>query len=405
MDSLLNAAARALAAGDPLSALNRVGLREDPPALALRGIAIAQLGDHERALGLLKQAARLFGPRAPVARARCIVAEADVCLAMRALQSFPRGIHNALDELEARGDHTNALHGRLLLVRRCILLGQLDRAADALERLQPSLAPPALQATAELCRAEIDLRRVQAKSALAALARAEQLATKSHIPALVAEVREAARLASQPAARSISNDDERVLTLSDVERLFNSNAVIVDGCRRLLRQGAQTISLARRPILFTLLERLGVQTAGASREALILAAFGIRRANDSHRARLRVEISRLRKLVGPLCDVEATPDGFRLLPRSGTTIQVLRPPLEGEAAALQALLADGQAWSTSALALALGESQRNVQRALAELLSAGRVRATGQGRARRWLAPPLSGFTTTLLLPLDVAGG
>ncbi|HLT38013.1 MAG TPA: helix-turn-helix domain-containing protein, partial [Enhygromyxa sp.] len=257
----------------------------------------------------------------------------------------------------------------------------------------------------ELCRAEIDLRRVQAKSALAALLRAEQLAVKSRIPALVVEVRDAVRLASQPAARLISNDDERLLTLGDVERLFGSDALIIDGCRRLLRQGSRTIPLARRPILFALLERLGEQAAGASREALILAAFGARRSNDSHRARLRVEIGRLRKLVRPLCDVEATRDGFRLLPTSGTTIQVLRPPLEGKAAALQALLADGQAWSTSALALALGESQRNVQRALADLMSAGRVRATGRGRARRWLAPPLSGFTTTLLLPLNVAGG
>ncbi|MEZ4370812.1 MAG: helix-turn-helix domain-containing protein [Polyangiaceae bacterium] len=162
------------------------------------------------------------------------------------------------------------------------------------------------------------------------------------------------------------------------------------------------MKLARRPVLFALLERLAQHPDGATREALISHAFGARRSNDTHRARLRVEIGRLRKLARPLCDLEATPTGFRLVPRAGEEVALLLPPLPGSTGALQALLADGQAWSTSALGLALGESQRNVQRSLAELEAGDQVRAVGRGRAQRWVSAPLSGFTTTLLLPLNV---
>ncbi len=65
-----------------------------------------------------------------------------------------------------------------------------------------------------------------------------------------------------------------------------------------------------------------------------------------------------------------------------------------------ALLADGEAWSTSALGLALGSSQRTVQRALRDLESAGQVRTLGHGRSQRWLSAPVAGFATTLLLPV-----
>lgn len=404
MDSVLNAAARALAAGDALRALNHVALLDQPPALALRGIALAQLGDHERARRLLRQAGRAFGPRAPMSRARCLVAEAEVCLATRELAAFPRGLQKALTELSARGDHRNALHGGLVGVRYAILLGRLDQALSLLSGLELDEAPPALRAIAALCSAEIDLRRVRARSALAALSGASEWASRAAIPALRAEVQQAHDLAERPAARLVEHGRARLLTLLEVEKLFGEGALIVDACRRCLRHGSMALSLAKRPVLFALLACLGADARGASRETLIAAAFGARRINESHRARLRVEIGRLRRLIAPWCAIAATPEGFRLIPKSKAPVQLLLPPVEGETAALQALMADGLPWSTSALGLALGQSQRNVQRSLAQLEAEGKVRALGRGRSQRWLASPLTGFTTALLLPLNVAG-
>jgi hypothetical protein len=160
------------------------------------------------------------------------------------------------------------------------------------------------------------------------------------------------------------------------------------------------LPLARRPVLFALAHALALAWPGdIDREALILRAFRTRRPDETHRARLRVEIGRLRALVARLADIEATARGFVLQPRDGRTVAVLAPPVDGDQASLVALLSDGAAWSTSALALALGASQRTVQRALVELEAQARVRSMGRARARRWLAPPLAGFTTILLLP------
>src|SRR5689334_1073151 len=118
MDSLVTAAARALRAGDPLGALKRVALRDDPPALALRGIAMAQLGDLGKARQLLRRAARSFEPRERLERARCVAAEAEVAFAARDLAWRPRALDEARRTLEARGDRYNALYVALLQVRR-----------------------------------------------------------------------------------------------------------------------------------------------------------------------------------------------------------------------------------------------------------------------------------------------
>jgi len=180
--------------------------------------------------------------------------------------------------------------------------------------------------------------------------------------------------------------------------------VVLDGCTRSLRRGTRVIALARRPVLFALARALCERwPEPIDRDVLIERAFDARRINDSHRARLRVEMSRLRRLCRGVARIEATATGFALRPVRASAVRVLLPPIEGEQGALLALLADGQAWSWSALALALGESQRNVQRALAELLEQGRVRAAGTARARRWLSPPPSGIATTLLLPTTLA--
>ena len=400
MDSLIAAAARALSAGDALGALKRVALREDPPALALRGIAMAQLGEPPRARELLRRAARGFGAHEALARARCVVAEAEVALAMRDLAGSPRALTSASATLEARADHANALQARVIAARRLLLLGRLQEAETAMARIDAHGLPPALAAVAELTRAELALRSLRIGPAQAALARAHEAAERARVPALLTEVAEARTTLDRPAARRLSAVGEQALRLDEAASLLVSGALIVDGCRRGLRAGTQWRSLARRPVLFALARALALAWPGdADRESLIADAFRTRRPDDSHRARLRVEIGRLRALARGMARIEATPDGFMLVPDDGQDVVVLAPPIDGEQASLLALLADGAAWSTSALALALGDSQRTVQRALVELEAAERVRSIGRARARRWLAPPLAGFTTILLLP------
>ena len=400
MDSLINAAARALAAGDAIGALKHVSLRDDPPALALRGIAMAQLGEHPRARALLRQAAGAFGEHEALARARCVVAEAEVALAMRELGGAGPALDAAATTLEARADRANAMHARLIAVRRSLLLGRLEAAGSALAALDWQGLPPALQALAELASAELALRRLHTAVAVAALQRAQRAAAQAQVPALMAEVADLRATLHHPAARQRSAGTEAPLRLAEVEALLASGTLVVDACRRSLRAGAQVLPLARRPVLFTLAQALAEAWPGdVDRQGLIERAFRTRDPDETHRARLRVEIGRLRRLAAPLAQVGATARGFALAPRQAPRVAVLLPPIDGELAALQALLADGAAWSTSALAQALGDSQRTVQRALAELEAAGRVRSIGRTRAQRWLAPPLAGFTTILLLP------
>lgn len=400
MDSLITAAARALVAGDALGALKRVSLRDDPPALALRGIAMAQLGEHPRARDLLRRAARGFGAHEALSRARCVVAEAEVALAMRDLGGSPRALAAASATLEAHADRANALQARLIAVRRLLLLGRLDEAAAALAPLDPRGLPPSLQAVAGLAEAEVALRTLRTAAARAALGRAHEAAERAGVPALLAEVAEARAALDRPAVRRFHVGHEMPLRLDEVEALLESGALVLDACRRGLRAGTIWLPLARRPVLFTLARALAEAWPGdVDREALIARAFRTRRPDETHRARLRVEIGRLRALIAPLARVEASARGFMLTPQGERRVAVLMPPIDGDQASLLALLADGAAWSTSALALALGDSQRTVQRALVELEAEGRVRSIGRARAQRWLAPPLAGFTTILLLP------
>ena len=406
MDSLIAASARALAAGDALGALKRVALRDDPPALALRGIAMAQLGDYPRSRELLKRAARAFGSHEELARARCLVAEAEVALAMRDFAGSPRALAAASTTLEAHGDHGNAMQARLIAARRQLLLGRLDDAATTLQSLDAAALTPALAAVADLSAAELALRSLRVAQAQAALARAQAAAFRARVPALLAEVERTRDAFERPAARRMAVDGELSLRLHEVAELLASDALVVDACRRGVGVGGHWCPLARRPILFALARALAQAWPGdVDREALIAGAFGFREPDETHRARLRVEIGRLRALVKDVAQVEATPRGFALRPLGQRAVVLLAPPIEGEQASLVALLSDGAPWSTSALALALGASQRTVQRALAELEAGGRVRALGHARARRWLAPPLTGFTTILLLPAALPPG
>jgi hypothetical protein len=400
MDSLITAAARALAAGDPLGALNRVALRDDAPALALRGIAMAQLGDLVRARALVRRAARAFGAKEAVARARCVVAEAEIALVSRDLGWPAQSLDAARATLEAHGDRANAAHARHLAVRRLLLIGQLDAAERMLAQLDPAPFPPASKAVHELVVAGIAIRRLRTRAARDALARAAQAAHEAGIAALTAEVDSATAMLNTPAARLIANGEERALLLEDVEALQASNALVVDACRYVVHDARTSVSLARRPVLFMLARTLAeAWPTDVSRGALVARAFRARVADESHRARLRVEIGRLRAALRTIAGVSATKQGFALTPRRSSEVVVLARPVEERHAAMLAFLADGESWSTSALALALGASQRTVQRALEALAAAGKVQAFGDGRARRWLAPPLAGFTTTLLLP------
>ncbi|MDN7545287.1 helix-turn-helix domain-containing protein [Burkholderia cenocepacia] len=405
MDSLITAAARALAAGDALGALNRVALRDDAPALALRGIALAQLGDFERARSLVRGAARAFGAKEAVARARCVVAEADIALASRDLRWPTRALEAACATLDAHGDRPNAAHARYLGVRRLLLIGHLDEAERLLAHLDPAPLPPASRAAHELIAAGIAMRRLRTHAARAALARARTAAHAAGIAALTAEVDTAARVLDAPAARLIARGTSRLVPLDEVETLFESNALVVDACRHTVRDARTTVSLARRPVLFVLARALGeAWPADVSRNALVAAAFRAKQADESHRARLRVEIGRLRAVLRPLANVVATPRGFAIEPLGVRETVVLARPVDDRHAAVLALLADGEAWSSSALALALGASQRTVQRALDSLAETGKVQALGRARARRWLTPPLPGFATTLLLPVALPG-
>ena len=406
MDSLIAASARALAAGDALGALKRVALREDPPALALRGIAMAQLGEHPRARELLRRAARGFGAHEDLARARCVVAEAEVALAMRDFAGSPRALLAASATLEAHADRGNALQAKLIAARRLLLLGRLQEAEAALSGIDARGLLPALAAVAALTAAELALRSLRVDDARSALERAREAAGRAGVSALQAEVDESLAALDRPAARQRTAGGERLLRLGDVAAHLASDALVVDACRRGLGVGTAWRPLARRPVLFALARALAEAWPGdADRDALIAEAFRMRDPDETHRARLRVEIGRLRALVQPLARIEATARGFALRPQEGRSVVVLAPPIAGEQASLLALLADGAAWSTSALALALGASQRTVQRALAELEAEGRVRSIGRARAQRWLAPPLAGFTTILLLPAALATG
>ncbi len=400
MDSLITAAARALAAGDPLGALKRVALRDDAPALALRGIAMAQLGEHARARILLRSAARAFGPEEAAARARCVVAEAEVALASRDLGWAAKTLDAARATLEAHGDRVNAAHARYLEARQLLLTGRLDETESLLARVDPAPLPSASQAAHELLLAGIAMRRIRTKAARAALDRAADAALRAGVPALAAEVASALGLLNTPAARLIAHGQERPVLLEEVEALFASRTLVVDVYRHAVRAKGKVVPLATRPVLFALVRSLGeAWPEDVPRDTLVARVFRLRLADESHRARLRVEMARLRAVLRPLAEITATGRGFLLTPSGGREVVVLAQPMEEKHAALLACLADGESWSTSALALALRASQRTVQRALDSLAAAGKVQSFGRGRARRWLVPPVPGFATSLLLP------
>jgi hypothetical protein len=406
MDSLIAAAARALAAGDTLGALKRVALRDDAPALALRGIVMARLGDLPRAKALLKSAARAFSPREAVARARCVVAEAEIALVSRDLTWPVKALDTARNTLEAHGDRVNAAHARNLEARRLLLIGRLDEAERLLAEFDARQLPPASRAGYELAIAGIAIRRLRIKTARAALTSALHAALEADIPALTAEVESASLILDAPAARLIARGKERPLLLDEVETLLASDAMVVDACRNIVWNNGVVVSLTTRPVLFALARAMAeAWPEDVSRGTLLARAFHAKDADESHRARLRVEVGRLRAELAGQADVNATERGFALSPLDAREVVVLAPLADQQHGEVLALLADGESWASSALAIALDASPRTVQRALDTLATAGKVQPVGEGRARRWMTPSVLGFPTTLLLPGPLPSG
>jgi hypothetical protein len=249
----------------------------------------------------------------PWPRARCVVAEAEIALVSRDLGWPAKALDAARATLEAHGDRLNAAHARYLEVRRLLLIGRLDEAERTLAKLDPAPFPPASRAAHELVVAGIAMRRLRTKTARAALARADRAARHAGIPSLKAEVESASAVLDTPAARLIVRGKERLLRLEDVEALLASRALVVDACRHVVRDVRTVVSLARRPVLFTLARALGEAWPGdVPRGALIARAFRAKLADESHRGRLRVEMGRLRTALRMLADVRATKEGFVL---------------------------------------------------------------------------------------------
>ncbi|HEX4050160.1 MAG TPA: hypothetical protein VHY19_04705 [Steroidobacteraceae bacterium] len=406
MDSLINAAARLLASGDALGALNYIAWRDDPQALALRGIAMAQLGDLNRAQLLLRRAARAFGSRQDIARARCTLAQAEIALVSRDLNWSVKALDTAADALARHGDHVNAAHACYLKARSLLLVGRLDQVESALAGFDPAPLPPASRAGLELVVAGVAMRRLRIEAARAALARAEVAARQAGIPSILAEVQAATLPLDTPAARLIAGGKERALRLADVEKLLTSKTLVVDACRHVVSHSGSVISLETRPILFVLARALAeAWPDDVARTALLARAFRVKHADASHRARLRVEMGRLRVVLRAAASVEATQAGFRIVPRRAGDVVVLAPPTDEAHAMVLALLGDGESWSSSALSLSLGVSARTVQRALVDLTTAGKLLTIGRGRARRWMTAPVPGFPIALLLPATLPGG
>ena len=374
-----------------------------------RGIFFSRYGVYHTAIFAFRSSARTFDAHLPSPSLCHMIArhspEAEVALAARDLHASSKALDAARETLQRHGDTVNAAHARYLAIHRLLLIGRLDDAEQQLKALNTDVLPPALQATHQLAVAGIALRRLDTATARTALGHAGQVARRSGIAALINEVDKAARVLQAPAARLVTHDEDRPVRLDEVEALFASPTLVVDACRYSVHQASAVIELATRPVLFTLARTLAEAWPGdARRDTLIERAFRLRQVEDSHRARLRVEIGRLRKALRPLARLHATRHGFKLEPLTGD-VAVLARPVEDKHAPILAFLSDGEAWSSSALALALGTSQRTVQRALDALANAGKVEAIGQGRARRWVASPVLGFTTTLLLTAPLPGG
>lgn len=400
VDDVLAAAARALDAGDFLEALKRIALREDGPALGLRGVIFARMGQFPRARELLARAVRAFRTDA-VGRARCALADAEIALATRDLRGVDTALANARQVLAAHGDRTNVAHAVCLEARSLLLRGRTEAAAQLLDEMDARRLPPTIAIELELARVEAQLQKPAVAQARAGLGRAERGANAARITAFSREIAAQKQRLTAAAARALSRGKVSTLTLVELESLLGDRACLLVDARELsVGCCGERVELGRRPVLFALVRGLAeAWPEPASRAELIARAFDAKRVNESHRARLRVEMARLRRALAGLANVVATAQGFLLVPLEDRTVTVLTSASEHEHEAALALLRDGEGWASSALAFALGKSQRSVQRALGELEAKGLVRSVGRARAKRFFCAPPA-ITPALLLPV-----
>lgn len=401
-DALLDAA-RALAGGDPLRALTGVGRDDSPRGLTLRGIAYAQLGDLELARTALEQAVGRADDD-PLLAARARAALVEVELGSGAPAQAARAARAAADALERLGDARNAAMQRLVLARAEVLLGRLNEARRAVEAVLAGDLGPDLRAVASLVQAEIAVRALHPSDARAALARAREAMARAPHQLLARTVEALEHELARPVASIWRAGAPVDADLFAIESLARGHVLLVDACRRLALAGRVTIPLARRPVLFALLLELArAWPAAVARDDLAARAFAVGRVNASHRARLRVELGRLRRLMDGLAAAPvASEDGYVLA--SERDVAVLLPPTDDEAARLGLLLRDGAAWSAQALADHAGVSRRTAQRALQLLVERGVVVRTGKGKDVRYTRPGAPIASRMLLLGL-VPGG
>lgn len=392
-------AALALHAGDAIGALQAVALRDDPRSLAMRATAMARMGDLARARILFERAERGFAGSDRLGHARCLLARAELQLAMRD-GGWPAaellGAHAIFRE---QGDTWNATYLKLVEARRAIMLGRLDEAETILA-VHGHGGHPVLRAIANLLGAHLFFRQLRIGEARTALARASGDLEAGGPEALRMEVLRMHATLRTPFAGRRSGKDLLPLLPDALCALNQSVNLIVDATRFEVRHRESAISLVTRPVLFSLLSCLATAWPGeCRREDLIGAVFRGRQVDESYRARLRVEMLRLRRLLGAVGSVVATAGGYRLVPDNATAVVMIEPLAGTRHAQLLALLGDGEAWTSLAVAEALGASRRTAQRSLEALSREGLVRKQGAGSAQRWRAPGVDPIALAMLLP------
>lgn len=391
-------AGRALASGDALRALGLVGRDASAVGLTMRGIAYAQLGDLDLARESLERAVAQNGDALTRARARAALVE--VLLGSGDAAAARRSAGTAAGELARLGDARNAAMQRLVLARAEVLLGRLNEARHIVDELVATDLPADVRAVASLAQAEIAMRAVTASAARDALTRARN-ALESAPNALLARALVAIEQElTRPIARLVRGGRTQEADLFVIEEASRGEVLLVDGCRRIAIGGRVIVPLARRPVLFALLLELArAWPAPVPRDELAGRAFDVRRVNESHRSRLRVELGRLRKLVVDL-GVEPTAAEAGYVLASKREVALLLPPSDDDAARIALLLGDGASWTARAVAEHAGVSKSTAQRALGALVASGAAVRTGTGKDVRYTRPGTPIASRMLLLGL-----
>jgi len=391
-------AGRALARGDALRALGLVGRAEDALGLTLRGIAYAQLGELALARTSLDGAAKLA--RDPLLRARVEAARVEIAMSDGDPAPAARAARASADALGLLGDVRNAAMQRLVLARAEVLLGRLAAARQVVDDvLKQAKLPEDVRAVACLAQAEIAIRAVAPTEARAALTRARRALDTAPNELLARALVALEAELSRPLARLEQRGALRDSDLFGIEAAYSGEFFLVDGCRRLVAAGRVSLPLARRPVLFALLLVLArAWPSDVARDDLAARAFQTKRVNASHRARLRVEIGRLRKVLEGLGEPVATADGYVLT--TARDVAVLLPPSDDDTSRLALLLGDGAWWTAQALAEHAGVSKRTAQRALSALAESGGAVRAGGPKDLRYARPGAPIASRMLLLGL-----